>query len=259
MTKNEELVKAETLKVIRKAMDLYGVPELEFAKIRFDIRGHRSAGQAYQKRNEYGLRFHPKGCSDHLEDILNNIIPHEIAHLVTYADRSLGRNHNRGWKRICMALGGSSNRCHSLDLGGPNKEERQAARKARRPYVYTDSKGVARRVTKQCHIKIQFQGAEYTWRSNRGKVNRYSDWSIIKVAAPVKVKAASKPQKRFCKTAGRQSKADIVRNLIKLHYVAGPDQLNDDQIIAKIMDVCNFKRGLAKAYFNNNLAKAFQS
>ena len=257
MTKNEKLVEAKALKVIRKAMDLYGVPELEFAVIRFDIRGRRSAGQAYHKYGNYGLRFHPKACSDHLEDTLNNTVPHEIAHLVTYADRSLGRNHNYGWKRICAALGGDSMRCHSLDLGHrPNKEQRKIAWEARRPYVYTDSKGVARRVTKQCHIKIQSRGAEYKWRSNKGIVNCTSDWSVIKVAAPVKVKVASKPQQRYRKTAGQLSKAGIVRGLIKLHYVAGPDQLNDDQIIAKIMDACNFKHGLAKAYFNNNLGKA---
>lgn len=255
MTKNEALVEARTLKVIRKAMDLYDVPELEFAKIRFDIRGHRIAGQAWHEFGTYGLRFHPKACAEHLVEILNNTIPHEVAHLVTFANRTLGYNHNRGWKRICMALGGNSTRCHSLDLGGPSKEQRAIARRARRPYVYTDTYGVIHHLTKQRHKKI-VAGVIYGVRGG-ARIHNSCDYSIIRTPKPTKVKVVRTSQQRFCKTTGRKSKADIVRSLIKLHYVPGPDHLNDDQIIAKIMGTCNFKRGLAKAYFNNNLAKAF--
>ncbi len=266
MTLNDQIkIRQEIDKIVEKAIDLYDVPRLRDLEIRFDIRSFNFVGQARQKYGKLILRLNPKAIVENFDDMLNDTIPHEIAHLVTYINRSLGKNHNRGWQRICLALGGNGKRCIHVkyDLDAPTLEERKINHAARRPYVYTDSKGTDRRVTKQKHIKIQRRGFGYRWRDNGGRIDRYSAYTYTPVktakqavaAAKPKVRAVRKPQNR--KRKGQMSKADIARNLIKLHYPAGSDQLNDEQIIAKMMDHCNFKKGLAKSYFNHYLPKAF--
>ena len=252
---------------LEEADRIYGTKLRGNVHIRCDIRGFRTAGEARCKRDILGnahsfeLRLHPVAIEQHWKDTLENTIPHEVAHLVNYAMPSTGNRHDRGWKRVCLALGGNGQRCHALDLGAPSRDERKAAHQARRPYVYIDSKGVERRITKIRHKKIQRLGGGYqlTYRDNGGKVNEFSKWRfepISIIANNPKQKAAPKKRK-VAKRAGGMTKAQIARNLIKLHFPAGPDQLTQDQIIAKIADVCGLSKGLAKTYFNNNLAKAF--
>jgi predicted SprT family Zn-dependent metalloprotease len=247
----------------------YGTSLAGNVHIRCDIRGFRTAGQARCKRDifdnahSFELRLHPIAIEQHWEDTLSNTIPHEIAHLVNYAKPSTGRRHDRGWKKVCLALGGNSKRCHSLDLGAPSRDERISAREARRPYVYTDSKGTERRLTKIRHKKLQqtWGGYSLRYRDNGGTIDGNSTWRLepINVISNAKTPKAPVARKAPAKRSGGQSKADIARRLIKLHFPGGPDQLNQEQIIAKIADVCGLSKGLAKTYFNNNLAKAMIS
>ena len=51
-----------------------------------------------------------------IDEICNEVVPHEVAHLVCFWNPTLGRNHDRGWKRVCIMLGGNGNRCHQYDL-----------------------------------------------------------------------------------------------------------------------------------------------
>ena len=247
----------------------YGTRLAGNVHIRCDIRGFRTAGEARCKRDilnnahSFELRLHPIAIEQYWEETLSNTIPHEIAHLVNYAKPGTGRRHNRGWKKVCLALGGNGNRCHSLDLGAPSREERMSAREARRPYVYTDSKGVERRLTKIRHKKLQQTWGGYSLRysDNNGTVDGNSTWRFepISVISNVKTPKAPATRKAPTKRIAGQSKADIARRLIKLHFPAGPDQLNTAQIIAKIAGTCGLSKGLAKTYFNNNLAKAMIS
>lgn len=247
----------------------YGTRLAGNVHIRCDIRGFRTAGEARCKRDilnnahSFELRLHPIAIEQYWEETLSNTIPHEIAHLVNYAKPGTGRRHNRGWKKVCLALGGNGNRCHSLDLGAPSREERMSAREARRPYVYTDSKGVERRLTKIRHKKLQQTWGGYSLRysDNGARIDGNSTWRFepISVISNVKTPKAPATRKAPTKRIAGQSKADIARRLIKLHFPAGPDQLNTAQIIAKIAGTCGLSKGLAKTYFNNNLAKAMIS
>lgn len=40
-------------------------------------------------------------------DMLEDTIPHEVAHLVCHLRPYLGRGHDNGWRTVCLALGGS--------------------------------------------------------------------------------------------------------------------------------------------------------
>jgi|SRR5690554_3624671 len=44
---------------------------------------------------------------------VNETIPHEVAHIVCQNFPHLGRRHDAGWKRVCLALGGDGKRCHA--------------------------------------------------------------------------------------------------------------------------------------------------
>jgi predicted SprT family Zn-dependent metalloprotease len=250
---NEALVRQKAEEVMQKARTIYGV-NLTDVTIQFNIKGHRVAGQARVRKGRMYLRFHPKAVSDHLQDTLDNTVPHEVAHLVCY-ELGWGFNHGLFWRNADIALGGNGKRCHDMDLGRPDYATRLAKFHARRCYVYMDSMGKERRVTVQKHRKIQ-RGTRYLFHDNRGVISRLDfvrHDAPQKQPKPVKVAAPRKPQAR--RVQGQPSKADLCRSIIRAHY----GTVTEDALIDMIAQACGFKRQLAKGYFNANLARAWQA
>ena len=257
------------------ADEKFGTELLGNVHIRCDIRGHKTAGQARWTTNRvtgetanYELRLNPRAIERTWHETLTDTIPHEVAHLVCVVKPHLGSNHDRGWKMICRALGGTGNRLGKEQIA--SKEERQAAYDARRPYIYIDSKGKERRLTAQRHKHLQegkitkrggirryMTDITLQYSDNKGTINKDS---FVRKEEKAKVKAAPKPRKVQKNRAkkGQLTKAQIVRNLIRLHFPMGPDHLNEKQLIGKIADVCGFSKSLAKTYYNNNITKAMQ-
>jgi SprT protein len=141
---------------VEHARNLYGwfpMPEIDFF-----ARKTRYAGFAHYKRDSNGLslkvEFNQEGVDRFLDYILNDTVPHEVAHVVCYAFPNLGSNHDRGWKQVCKALGGSSQRTHNLSLTG---------KKYPRPYIYTDSNGGRHEITTRMHNLMQ-EGRWYIWK-----------------------------------------------------------------------------------------------
>lgn len=105
-----------------EACDMFGL-ELDpwEVDIRFDLKG-RVGGYAGYKVNSFGdkeyfLRFNIEGINKHWDNMVNVVVPHEVAHIVAYAKPSLGaKNHNRAWSIIDRKLGGNGQRCHSMKL-----------------------------------------------------------------------------------------------------------------------------------------------
>lgn len=249
---NQDLVRQKAEEVMEKARTLYGV-KLADVTIEFSIKGWRVAGQAKVIRGRKYLRFHPKAVSDYLQDTLNNTVPHEVAHLVCY-ELGWGFNHGLFWRNTDISLGGNGSRTHNMDLGRPDMATRLAKRAARMCFVYLDTMGTERRVTKQRHLKIQ-RGTRYVYHDNRGIIAaaNFVRQDLPTIAKPVKVKAPRKPQNR--RVQGQPSKADKCRALIREWY----GKVSDDVLIDKIAQECGFKRQLAKGYLNANLARAFQA
>jgi predicted SprT family Zn-dependent metalloprotease len=271
-----EAIREATEKCLEKADALYGTRLAGNVEIRFDIGGYRTAGQAGFKAGHFYLRFHPTYIEEHFDAMRDEVVPHEVAHVVGYAaPEQRARRHNPNWKRICIELGGTGERCHSMDVSAkPTREERAATYDARRPFAYEDEHGRVHYVTAQRHKAMQ-EGKVF----KRGGIRRYvrgedlsyiitqdglkgtinKDGYVGKTFNPKTLKKKAAPKKRKPQARarkGQMTKAQIARNLIKLHFPAGPDQLNQEQIIAKIADVCGLSKGLAKTYFNNNLTKA---
>jgi len=89
--------------------------------VRFDLKG-RTGGYAGYKVNSYGerdyyLRFNIEGITDHWDNMVNVLVPHEIAHIVAFVKPSLGaKGHNRIWSSIDRRLGGNGKRTHNMPL-----------------------------------------------------------------------------------------------------------------------------------------------
>ena len=110
-----------------KAQRLYGLSDewREGIQIKFQNKG-RTAGTASVKRGQMILSFNEQMlCAEHRDRLLNDTIPHEIAHLVCFSLPQLGKNHDRGWKRVCIQLGGNGERCHDLPLARARKTRKR--------------------------------------------------------------------------------------------------------------------------------------
>ncbi len=107
--------------VCELASRIFGVDLAE--KIVVDIRNcGRSAGIAghqfqFGRTPKLTLTLNEQLVNDQdVYKLLEDTIPHEIAHLVCFLRPDLGKNHDKGWKRVCIMLGGNGSRCHQYDL-----------------------------------------------------------------------------------------------------------------------------------------------
>lgn len=163
-------IRARCAVALAKAKELYGL-DLSNAEIRFDLKG-RAAGQAYRRGGRYGMRFNfdmlKREAFDH---VLNNTVPHEIAHLVCFANPMLGRGHDYGWARVCTALGGT----------GATRHQEEVVMGKGTTYEYTTNNGSKVRVGDKHHRSIQ-AGRTLTWRGGKGSVNQFCTYSIVGIS-----------------------------------------------------------------------------
>lgn len=105
---------------------------LDNVEVTFRKRG-LSGAMAWRKGilygNRYGIEFNTQllESDDSIDHIINEVIPHEVAHLVCFLNPSYGKNHNRGWKNVCIMLGGSGSRTAEMKLNRTRKS---------RSYIY---------------------------------------------------------------------------------------------------------------------------
>ncbi len=130
--------------VLDKAEQIYGVA-MHDVQLHFDLTGHH-AGRAFRTQGHYGIRLNIDFLSRprSLAHIINDTIPHEVAHIVCFK-RDLGYNHCINWVEFCKSLGGSGKHQHdepTVYSKGPT-------------YEYTTSKGLAVRVNQSLHQRVQ--------------------------------------------------------------------------------------------------------
>jgi len=158
--------------IIRKYLKKAGVEffndesHFEGFDIRFDIHG-RSAGQAGYKsqfgERHYYMRFNQEAIKLDWEQFSKETIPHEVAHIVCYMRPELGHKHNSGWRRVCIDLGGTGDRCHTMQLT-PGRRRRT------KKFMYTATCGTEIELSSVRHNKIR-RGHSYTLRASGGKLN----------------------------------------------------------------------------------------
>ena len=230
-------IREKTQAVLDLARQLYGV-DIQ-PHVSFNLRG-RAAGIAScrmcritRRASDFKVRYNPHFIQgEHFQDMLDNTVPHEIAHLVTYMRPDLGHKHDAGWRRICLALGGNGLRCHAYDVPVTNG------------FTYRASCGTLITVSKVIHNKIQM-GQSRRLKKTGGRIDRFSAWAphgepvpeipqvrkIAEVVWPQPRAAATppvqqpQPRARAVKAAsGELTWAEKVRRLIREQKSRGISQ-----------------------------------
>ena len=274
MTTPQAQVLTKCKAVFEKAKELYGV-DLSKVAIRFDLKG-RVGGMACARGSVFARVFHMRFNYDMLlretDEMINVVVPHEIAHIVCFMKPELGRNHDYGWARVCRALGGTGDRTHDMDVVYGKGTT----------YEYTTDRGHKVRLNDRRHQHVQ-SGRTLSYRKGLGTVNQQCAYSIVgaggrSFAAPIVKKVAVTkevepatiigvpypapvvvPVQRpapFVSTVGSSivgtSKAAISRNIMLTGHRAGHSY---EQIIAAMMAANGYTRQLARATYLANAPK----
>ena len=186
MTTPQAQVLTKCKAVFEKAKELYGV-DLSKVAIRFDLKG-RVGGMACARGSVFARVFHMRFNYDMLlretDEMINVVVPHEIAHIVCFMKPELGRNHDYGWARVCRALGGTGDRTHDMDVVYGKGTT----------YEYTTDRGHKVRLNDKRHQHVQ-SGRTLSYRKGLGTVNQQCAYSIVgaggrSFAAPIVKKVA---------------------------------------------------------------------
>ena len=154
-----------------KAKALYGV-DLSDLNVRFDLRG-KAAGQAGQRGEMRFIRLNTDMIeNDSFNHLIEQTIPHEIAHIVCIMRPMLGYGHNAGWKRVCKTLGGNGETYHTQPV--------KPARRTRK-FVYITSSGRPVQVSLQRHKAIQ-NGTRYLFKEDNSKLNSDCKFTELTIA-----------------------------------------------------------------------------
>lgn len=164
LRKQQVLSKVEELTALaRKRYGEHCVPQN--LQTRFDLRG-RNAGQACHANGQYWMRFNTDMMQNEGWDhLIRNTVPHELAHIICM-NLQWDRGHGKRWRNICLALGGTAERCHT-----------ETVKYAKgRTYHYTTSTGQTIALSQIRHRKIQ-QGASYSLRGG-GRIDRTCAYKV---------------------------------------------------------------------------------
>lgn len=152
MADKEGQVKQQVARLLERARSEMGCSVPGEVNVTFDLKGC-SAGRAYRRNNKFGVRFNPRMMRDaNWNTFLRDTVPHEVAHIVCFANPAMGRNHDPGWRSVCCKLGGSGERCHA------DEDVRFARGKT---YNYTNTNGTEMRLSQVLHRRIQKEGYVY--------------------------------------------------------------------------------------------------
>jgi SprT protein len=240
-------------KVMSDAEARYGV-DLSGVQVRFDLRG-RAAGMAgykgllFSKHRDYFLRFNRDMIhNDGFKHVLEDTVPHEIAHIVCYMRPELGSKHDSGWKRVCRSLGGNGERCHT----------EQVVYAKGNTYQYKTTHGRLVSVSETIHRNIQM-GAIYGVKRGGGKLNQQCEWSLFRpgmvqqAAAPAAPKAApAAPSVPKAAAPAGMSKAEAVRAAIRQAKARGDGQA---VVIEAVIQLLAMPRSMAKKYVTENWSR----
>jgi predicted SprT family Zn-dependent metalloprotease len=105
-----DLVKKKFDELVVLATDIYGI-NMRLLTLKTTIKG-KTLGRATMCFDPIKLEINLNinainGTDKQFEFILEETLPHEMAHIVNFLSPRTGKKHNRGWKNVCRVLGGS--------------------------------------------------------------------------------------------------------------------------------------------------------
>jgi SprT protein len=260
MSKMQQVHEA-TLLCLKRAEALYGV-DLSDVVIRFDLKGVVAGMAGYRRQfglNHYYLRFNTTMIAgEGFDHIINDTVPHEIAHMVCFKNPRLGSNHNSGWRNICLKLGGNGQTYH---------DEAVVYAKGK-TYEYTCTNGTPQRFSEQRHRRIQRGGVLNLKRG--GTINNTCAYTVVGIsgrpltaralttdATPLPIAAKKAPVTRATEPkAFVGSKAGRVRNMIAKCLEKGHTPAEtQDLTVAFAVNILGMKASMAKRYVAENYSK----
>jgi predicted SprT family Zn-dependent metalloprotease len=249
------------MELTQKASKLYNM-DIPNIRVSFNLTG-ATAGYAHRKFGAYSVRFNFEMISREdpaaFNDMLNDTVPHELAHIVCFINSALGKNHDYGWRRVCIALGGTGKTTHDLEVNYAGET-----------FTYISTTGVQQDVSKVLHARIQ-GGKEYRFRNGGGTLNRFCKFKkkgtddefkatttqhslgttvsgqnlmYVKKVPDVKPQVAVMP-------AG-MSKAAVSRGIMERMYKQGASY---EAIITAMQQACGYDRQLARGTYKANCRK----
>lgn len=261
-------VRTKVAEVVAKATSTYGV-DLSNLQTTMNIKG-ATAGRAHCRIcngvKQYKMQFNcDMILNGSFDKIVNDTVPHEVAHLVCFANPMLGRQHDRGWQRVCLALGGDGKRCHNEEI-----------EYAHGSFDYLSDRGHVITVSKIRHQKIQ-AGMGYTFRG-KGRILRTSPFCVKGGTMPTTMPTATPSPTPIQRTierlvgdvfrnpvnqptplpptrsvaTGSMSKAEQVRMWIRAAKQFGNGQ---DSVIAKAIAQLSMSKSQAQRYVSENWVK----
>ena len=116
-TTTHKRIEDKILDVLLLAQSIYkqpfDIPTLEYRQM------GRMAGRAWFLA--WKIEINPDFLKNgHLEEMINQTLPHELAHLISQKvyGRIIGGGHGRVWKSVMIRLGLRPDRCHDYSLEG---------------------------------------------------------------------------------------------------------------------------------------------
>jgi predicted SprT family Zn-dependent metalloprotease len=226
-----QAIQAKVQQCIALAESKFGI-KMPAVQVRFDLRG-RAAGMAGCQRSWMGpstnfyLRFnvqHMQLGGQTWEHLLNDTVPHEVAHTVCQAFPQFGRNHDAGWKRVCIALGGNGQRCYGED------DAPEAIAKMR-PYTYITTLGYRVAVTPKVHANIQ-RGSAYSFKGGKGRVTKDCAYHMTAAVQATKVAPVAKPVDDVLKLGGKMVTVQVKQPAPKAKVAVPAGASKADQLRA---------------------------
>jgi|GEM_PF-3404077 len=122
----------------------------------------RVAGMAKRKGDIYNIEFNVEAILRDWEEMVNNTIPHEMAHIVDMFLHGGRSSHGPRWQSIAYALGCNPRRTHNIPLT-----------KARRPrrYLYIASCGTQIELGSRHHRRVS-KGETFIVKKTGGSIRK---------------------------------------------------------------------------------------
>lgn len=115
----QRIVQKTIDKYMRMADDLYTHIDWYEHNITWDtsLKGKTAGTATYKSNKNHRIRLNEQLLMDNFQFFIDDTIPHEIAHIVTFIvwDRKI-RPHGKEWKSVMENFGVTPKRTHSLDI-----------------------------------------------------------------------------------------------------------------------------------------------
>lgn len=241
-------INTKVAQLVEKANELYGIT-LPHIAVRCDLRG-RSAGQAIHCWNEYSMRFNVDQIHSNFDFILNEVVPHELAHIVCMYTKT-DSGHGWKWRQTCIQLGGNGETRHKEEIIFGRGDT----------YEYTSTTGNKIRFSSQRHKQIQ-NGRVLRIKPSYGggQIDSTCEFRIVGGAATAAVAkpampAQAKPAAAVARAANSDKPASNAQRF--RDRIAQAKQHGEDPsvVIQFGIEVLGQSRALASTYLKNNWNK----